>query len=104
MLPASSPGQVPPGPEQLDVAPTSHHPQAHRLQTGAPAPTQSSYTSTTIIQLQPPRGAGGRTAQWAQHGRLCLHLLSTLPQIYGKNYPLSPFHLKPFGAHSHPRL
>lgn len=34
MLPASSPGQVPPGPEQLDLAPTSHHPRAHRRQTG----------------------------------------------------------------------
>lgn len=47
-------------------------------------------------------------AQRVQHGGLVLPLVtrtsSTLPQIYGKNYPLSQLHLKPFGARSRPRL
>lgn len=71
--------------------------------------------STTNAEKPPPPLVGptaapqsAAAAQWVQHGGLVLPVVtlipSTLPQIYGKNYPLSQLHLKPFGVRSHPRL
>lgn len=76
------------------------------MQVAAPDLTEAS--SEVTDRSYPTASQSAAAAQPVQHGGPVLPLVtrtsSTLPQIYGKNYPLSRLHLKPFGARSHPRL
>ena len=80
-----------------------------------PAPTQSRSTSKTPTEHpqqlpgQPDGQSGSVGTTWPPGRPVILPLVvtyipSVLLQIYGKNYPLSQLHLKPFGARFHPRL
>ena len=58
---------------------------------------------------QPDGQSGSVGTTWPPGRPVILPLVvtyipSVLLQIYGKNYPLSQLHLKPFGARFHPRL